>query len=222
MLGLTVLVFLAQMASQYILGEDWPVLLGVKTNELILRGQYWRLITPVLLHGGILHIAFNMYALNAFGPGLESHFGHARFLALYLLSGFAGNVISFLFSQAPSLGSSTAIFGLLGAEGVFLYRNRELFGRQAQAALRSIISVAAINLLIGLSPGIDNWGHIGGLLGGTLFTWLGGPLLRMEGVYPDFRIVDERESGDWIRAALGVATLFLILAGGTIFLRGGN
>lgn len=221
LLALTILVFAAQLASQSLLGQDLPALFGLKANELILAGQLWRLFTPMLLHASILHLGFNMYALYIFGPGLEASFGHGRFLALYILSGFAGNVLSFIFSAAPSLGSSTAIFGLLGAEGVFLFQNRELLGGTARRALSNIIMVAAINLFIGLSPGIDNWGHIGGLVGGTLFTWLAGPRLRMEGIYPNLSLADEREAGDTFRATLVVGTLFVVLAGVVIFLRGG-
>jgi rhomboid protease GluP len=217
LLGITLAVFLVQLISQTILGGDYPAALGMKVNELIVRGQLWRLITPVLLHGSILHLGFNMYALYILGPGLERQYGSSRFLALYLLSGFAGNVVSFLFSSAPSLGSSTAIFGLIGAQGIFLYENREVFGSAAQRALMNVVIIAAINLVIGLQPGIDNWGHIGGLIGGTMFAWLGGPKYRVMGgsFFPS--ISDERDSGDSIRAGIAVLVVFAILAGLKIY-----
>ncbi len=211
LLGVTILVYLAQVGTQFLLGYDLPAALGVKANELIVSGQFWRLITPMFLHGSILHLGFNMYALYVLGPGLERHYGHGRFLALYMLAGFAGNVFSFMFTIEPSLGSSTAIFGLLGAQGVFLYRNRDLFGNIAQRALMNIVMIAVINLVIGLQPGIDNWGHVGGLIGGALFAWYAGPLFRVEGFYPPYRLVDERDSGDALRAGLAVAALFLFL-----------
>ena len=212
LMGLTILVFILQTASQFFYnGADLPAAMGLKFNEAILGGEIWRLITPVLLHGSILHIAFNMYALQAFGPGLEYHYGRWRFLLLYLLSGFAGNVLSFLFTIEPSLGSSTAIFGLLGAESIFLYQNRSLFGNRAQRALINIVVIALVNLVIGLSPGIDNWGHIGGLLGGGLFAWWAGPRLEVQGVYPELTLVDNREPGSIIGAALGVGLLFSVL-----------
>jgi rhomboid protease GluP len=176
----------------------------------------------MFLHASLLHLGFNMYALLIFGPGLERFYGHFRFLVLYLLGGFAGNVISFMFSPANSLGSSTAIFGLLGAEGVFLYRNQGVFGGMARRALGNIVLIAAINLVIGLSPGIDNWGHMGGLIGGTLFAWLGGPLLRIEGIYPNVSVVDGREIREVYLAALVEGILFGFLAVFTIYLRGGN
>jgi len=220
LLGVTLFVFALQMLGIFFLGGDYPAELGMKVNEWIVRGELWRLITPVFLHStsSILHIAFNMYALYIFGPGLERHFGSKRFLSLYLLSGFSGNVVSFLFSPAPSLGSSTAIFGLLGAQGAFLYQNRALFGKNAQRALVNIITIAAVNLFIGLSPGIDNWGHIGGLIGGSLFAWFGGPVLRLEGIYPHINLTDERETGDVIRVGLAVGLLFAALAALKIFL----
>lgn len=205
-MGVTILVFLLQLATKTPEGYDLPIAFGMKVNELILKGEFWRLFTPMLLHDNtnFLHILFNMYALYALGPGIESNYGHGRFLALYVLSGFAGNVLSFLFSAAPSLGASTAIFGLIGAEGVFLYRNRELFGQRAQRALMNIIVIAVINLLFGLSSGglIDNWGHIGGLLGGTFFAWFAGPLYNLEGGLDYPRLVDQHNGSTTLSAAL--------------------
>ena len=218
-MGITIFVFILQYASQYMFGTDWPAVLGMKVNSLIQSGQFWRLFTPMFLHGGLLHIGFNMYALYIFGPGLERHYGHWRFLILYILSGFAGNVMSFLFSTAPSLGSSTAIFGMLGAEGVLLYQNRKIFGSNAQRALGNIVLIAVINLAIGMSPGIDNWGHVGGLLAGTLFAWSAGPVLQVEGIYPDLSLVDQRDNGEVLRATIGVGVLFTLLAAATIYLR---
>jgi hypothetical protein len=119
----------------------------------------------------------------------------------------------------PSLGSSTAIFGLLGAEGIFLYRNREIFGSAAQRALTRIITIALINLVIGLSPGIDNWGHIGGLIGGTLFAWFAGPILKVEGVYPSLSVVDTRESREVMVTTMLLSAALVLLASGVIFLR---
>jgi len=212
LLGVTVGVFVLQFLSQMLLGVDYPAALGMKVNDWIVKGELWRLITPMFLHGSILHIGFNMYALYILGPGLENQYGHTRYLILYLLAGFAGNVVSFLFSTAPSLGSSTAIFGLLGAEGVFFYRNRDTFGAPAQRALMNILVIGVINLVIGMSPGIDNWGHIGGLAGGTLFAWFAGPLYRLEGGYFAPVLVDEHDSGDTLRSGLAIAALFSFLA----------
>lgn len=233
LIGITVLIYILQMISPafvdvndlmsrlgvIIYGSDPVSLLGMKINELILQGQYWRLITPVFLHGSLLHLAFNMYALYALGPELERHYGRWRFLALYFLSGFVGNVASFMFSTNPSLGSSTAIFGLLGAEGVFLYQNRDLFGSNARKALMNIIMVAGFNLVIGLSPGIDNWGHIGGLIGGLSFSWVAGPQLKVKGILPYLEVKDQRETGEVLRAGLTLGALWLVFAIVAIYIR---
>jgi len=230
LMGIIIFVFSLQALSVFIYGIDLPAAIGVKANSLIAHGQVWRLFTPIFLHASpdpqnltaaLLHVGFNLYALYVLGPGLERFYGYKRFLALFILSGFAGNVMSFLFSTAPSLGASTAIFGLIGAEGVFLYQNREILGDSARQGLRNVVVIALINLFIGVAPGsnIDNWGHIGGLLGGVLFAWFAGPVLKVEGVPPELSVVDQRESGDVIRAGLSVGLLFTLLTAATIFLR---
>ncbi len=210
-IGVTVFIFILQLATQALVQEDIPVIFFIKSNELIRAGQVWRLITPALLHGSIAHIGFNMYALLSFGTGLERHFGHGRFLLLYLLGAFAGNVMSFLLTSANSLGASTAVFGLLGAEGVFLYQNRKLFAGRFRSAISNIIFVAVINLfIIGSLPGIDNWGHIGGLIGGLMFTSFAGPLWEIEGIQPSYQLVDRREDNGII---IGAATVLFIFGG---------
>ena len=219
LLGLTVAVYLLQMATAdprlvaaNVACGDQAACFGMKINDLILAGQWWRFITPVLLHASLFHIGFNMYALYIPGPELERHFGHIPFLILYLLSGFAGVVLSFLLTESPSLGASTAVFGLLGAQGVFVYRNQKLFGRRAQAMLRSILNIAVINLLIGLSPGIDNWGHVGGLLGGGLFAWIAAPFYALEGDGVELKLVNHTKSERTWLAAFVVSAIFLALA----------
>ena len=186
------LIYAVQMLTDQLLGYDLPAAIGMKHNELIIAGQYWRLVTAMFLHGSVFHLGFNLYALYILGRRVERFFGSFRFLGLFIIAGITGNLFSFIFTQAPSLGSSTAIFGLLGAEGVFIYQHKKLFGNQSQVALRQIIQVAAINLLIGLSPGIDNWGHLGGLIGGAVFTWFTGPIFQVAGIPPLIRLEDKR------------------------------
>lgn len=215
LLGITILVFLLQLGTKALLGFDLPAAIGVKENSLISQGQYWRLITPLFLHStsNLLHIVFNMYALFIFGPTLEHFYGHGRYVILYFLAGFTGNVLSLMFSQAPSLGASTAIFGLVGAEAIFLYRNRKLLGRRAQPALINLLVIVVLNLFLGFSSGfIDNWGHIGGLIGGVTFAWFGGPVLEVNGVYPNLQVVDQRSTSQSWLAAAGVFVVFAALA----------
>jgi rhomboid protease GluP len=224
-IGICVLVFLLQFATSNNTNFDFTNSAVTnaldKNNGLILQGQVWRLFTPMFLHGGILHIASNMYALFIFGPGLEMYYRRGRYIVLLVLSGFAGNVMSFIFTAAPSLGASTAIFGLLGAEGVLIYQNREVFGSIARQALSQVIIIAVINLVIGFAPnsGIDYWGHIGGLIGGTLFAWFGGPLLRRQGAVQPYTIVNIRTNREVIVAGTAVFGLFFFLTLAVMFLR---
>lgn len=208
--GITIFFFLLQIASISILGFDLPAGLGAKMNDFILRGQVWRLITPILLHGSITHIFFNMYALISIGRNVEMYYGHKRYLVLYLLSGFAGNVFSFLITQSASYGASTSIFGLIAAEGVFIYQNRKFF-RNSQAMLVNILVVVGINLfIVGMIPNIDNFGHLGGLLGGAAFAWLAGPVWTPRAAYPDMVISDSRKNSRTLPVGLGVCLLFAL------------
>jgi rhomboid protease GluP len=207
-MGVTIFIFLLQMASQYFLGYDYLIALGAKDNELIRQGQLWRFFTPALLHVGLAHIAFNMYALYAIGRGLERYYGHTRFLMLYGIGAFAGNLASFVMSPAPSVGASTALFGLVAAEGVFIYQNRRIFGKQSAKMLGNLLLVVVINLGLGLAPGIDNWGHLGGLVGGGIFALLAGPILEVGGLYPNLLLVDRRPATQvWTVAMLENAAL---------------
>jgi membrane associated rhomboid family serine protease len=128
-------------------------------------GEYYRLITSAFMHGGLLHIGLNMYALYLFGPTLESTLGRVRFLALYLLSALGGSAMSYAFNapQQASLGASGAVFGLLGA---FFVVNRKL-GRDTSG----LIVLVAINFAFGfLAPNIDWRAHLGGLISGALIA----------------------------------------------------
>jgi membrane associated rhomboid family serine protease len=127
----------------------------------IADGQYYRLITAMFIHYGLLHIAMNMYALWILGRPLEAMLGPVRFFAVYMVCGIGGNVAVYLFApEQLSAGASTALFGLFG---VFFFVLRKL-GRSASG----LIPVLVINLVITFGvPGISIAGHIGGLITGA-------------------------------------------------------
>lgn len=151
-------------------------LFGAQDNILVGQGDYYRLFTSMFIHIGLVHLAFNTWALYVIGQGLERLYGAARFLAIYLLSGLGGSLVSFVLAPANvSAGASGAIFGLIGAEVAFFYRHRKTFG-QASQQLRSLLMVAGLNLVLGFTfPGINNYAHIGGLLFGALLGWFLAP-----------------------------------------------
>jgi rhomboid protease GluP len=142
------------------------VTMGAKVNELIIRGEYWRLLSSAFLHSGILHIAFNMYGLLNAGSMVEKLYGRKKFVFIYLSSALVGSVSSFAFSKAPSVGASGAIFGLFGALLYIWSKKRGLFSASFGI---NIIAVLVVNIIYGFtSLGIDNFAHIGGLLGGYI------------------------------------------------------
>ena len=193
LIGITLIVFLGQFLSLETLQYDWLLGLGVKSRPDILAGEVWRFITPIFLHVTIPHVFINMYSLYAIGPAVERFFGTARFIAIYLLSGIAGVIFSLAFSPHPSAGASGAIFGLLGSLGAFLYMHRDLFGRFGRMQLRQIVIVAILNLGLGFMPGIDNWGHLGGLLAGIALTFILGPRYEVSWASTsDGRLVDQQ------------------------------
>jgi rhomboid protease GluP len=219
LIGATSFVFLLQLLGQMAFGVDWVLELGLKDNALILAGQLWRLVTPVFIHAGIAHIVVNMYSLFALGPAVERFFGPPRFLAVYLLAGIGGVVFSLAFSPAASVGASGAIFGLLGALATFLYLNRPVFGPRGGMMLRQLIIVGGLNLLYGASvPGIDMWGHIGGLVTGITCTLYFGP--RLVPTFTDGLTSGLTDQQPWsevrgrvLIAALGVAAVAALAMG---------
>ena len=129
----------------------------------VAAGEYYRLLTSAFLHGGVVHLLLNMYALYLFGPQLEAALGRLRFVALYVVSALGGSALSYAFAPPtqPSLGASGAVFGLLGA---YLVVNRRL-GRDNTM----VLMLLAINLAYGfLVPNIDWRAHLGGLVTGAL------------------------------------------------------
>lgn len=170
LIGMNVLIFVAQEASHGRL-----LLLGAKINNLIDQGQLWRFITPAFLHANLGHLLTNCYSLNSVGPVIEAQGGATRFLVVYAGSAITGFAMSYFFNRAPAVGASGAVFGLVGSLAVFLIRHRHILSG-AQRGLDQIARVIAINLVLGIATNnIDNWGHLGGLMGGAAISWLLGP-----------------------------------------------
>ena len=219
-LGINVLVFAAETLLGGSDNSATLIRLGAKVNVLIALGDYWRLVTPMFLHIGVMHLLVNSYALYALGPEVEALFGRARFLSIYLLSGVAGNVMSYAFTPNLSAGASTAIFGLVGAEMVFFYRQREKLGAFGQRRLINILSIVAINLLIGVSSGaVDNFGHAGGFIGGILLGWLLCPDYQVEYGLDGQPQIQDRNSLLRELPGLVLFIMLLIVAAGAITLQ---
>ena len=129
------------------------------------QGQYWRLFTVALVHGGFFHLGFNLYALHILGTPVEQFFGRTRYIIILLVSLFFGSLASALFNNPyiASVGASGMVFGLFGAVA--------LISARVGVEWRGIIGIVLINFALGFIIGGVDWrAHVGGLLGGTLTT----------------------------------------------------
>jgi rhomboid protease GluP len=163
-IAVQVLMFLVLEAAGGSTDTSTLIKFGAKFNPLILEGEWWRFFTPIIIHIGLLHLFMNTLALYYLGTMVERLYGNLRFLFIYIFSGFAGVLASFIFSPNLSAGASGAIFGCFGALLYFGVAKPRLFWRTLGL---NILVVLGINLAFGFTiPGIDNAGHIGGLVGG--------------------------------------------------------
>jgi membrane associated rhomboid family serine protease/tetratricopeptide (TPR) repeat protein len=148
--------------------------LGAAYGPYLRRGEYWRLVMPMFLHGGWLHILGNSYALVFLGPILERVYGYARYATIYVASGIGCAFLSMTISKNTSVGASGAIFGIAGAMLVTGYIHKDVIPRRwGRAFGRGMIPFILLNFAWGLSVhGIDNWGHLGGLASGALLAFI--------------------------------------------------
>lgn len=237
---INVAIFLLRAISVQI--DDQLFLWGANhPPEVLLRGEYYRLFTAMFLHAGVfdengryvlglsIHLFSNMYVLYAVGASMERLFGHWRFLIIYLLGGLAGSVLTALLSgDIYSVGASGAVFAILGAEFIYLYHHRKLMGAAGQARRRTLIAFAIINLaggLISSLPGsqmrIDNWGHIGGLLGGLILSWFISPILNLR-AHPEHpgeilgEDINPLSKNYWIVSVYATALVIIVFIGSTL------
>lgn len=150
--------------------ENLYYYLGGNSREVVLNGQYWRLLTYQFIHGSFSHLFFNMYALAYIGLMIEHKLGTKKYLTIYFLSGISGGVLSMFFhTDGYMVGASGAIIGMFGAF-LALLLGKAFEKNATKALLISTIAVTLIMLLNGLKGGVDNAAHVGGLLAGFLIT----------------------------------------------------
>lgn len=206
-IAINVLIFLIGMSSSKLsnslvldfgslrLASYQGVLIGIDA------GQWWRALTAAFLHGGFLHIMFNMYFLYIFGPRLEQQVKSTAFAGIYLASAAGGSLASYLFGlpNVPSIGASGALFGLFGAWLYAAYRQR------GSAAGKTMFNQLGALLLLNLAlplfiPNIDWYAHAGGLITGILVAFLWERLVR------------GRRNATTMRAVIAFAVLAAIMA----------
>lgn len=181
---------------------------GMKVNEWISAGEWWRIVSSMWVHLDLLHIGFNAYGLYVIGPILEKIYGGRRFFFLYMVTGIVAGSASFYFSDVPSGGASGAIYGLVGAVLVIGWKYRsELPPRVSKAFTRGMLPWVVFGIGIGFFEAIpmDNAAHIGGLLSGMALALVLDSKLRDEGEST------ATEFGLWGATGLGIVLLVVTM-----------
>ncbi|MBU0479890.1 MAG: rhomboid family intramembrane serine protease [Proteobacteria bacterium] len=180
-------------------GDRSLLLLGATGTVPILKlHRWWSLLSANYLHGGLLHIIFNMIALHQLGPLVAREFGTHRMFAIYTLGGVLGFFVSFLAGIPFTIGASAAVCSLIGA---LLYYGKSRGGTYGQAVYSQIGSWAIMIMVFGfLVPGINNWGHGGGMAAGAALAYLLG-YHEVKRETPGHRLLG---------VACGVATLLVL------------
>jgi rhomboid protease GluP len=213
LLAVIVLIFMYFLSLPFE-GQSEFLTRWAKVNDLIREGEPYRLLTSMFLHLNLMHILFNGYALFVIGRDVEALFGHVRFALIYFLGGLSGSLASFVFTDAPSVGASGAIFAIFGAEMVYFYQNRKLHGEMGRRHLNQLIFLMLLNLGLGFFSSatsgfrLDNAGHIGGLVGGVVLAWFIGPEFEVAqdaSTVTGLRVVDRNEPRQWAGVSLAYA-----------------
>ncbi|XP_049357380.1 RHOMBOID-like protein 9, chloroplastic [Solanum verrucosum] len=185
--SINIAVFLFETASPVRNSEvgmlSLPMVYGAKINHLILLGEWWRLLTPMFLHSGVLHIALGCWMLLSFGPQVCKAYGSFPFFLIYVLGGISGNLISFLHTAEPTVGGTGPAFALIGAWFIYQVQNKDMPGKEASKSMieKAIIATAISFVLSNFGP-IDDWAHFGATLMGIAYGYLICPCPQVENI----------------------------------------
>ena len=170
-------------------GQTSLLLLGATgTYPIDHFGRYWTLISANYLHGGILHLIFNLMALKQIAPKVSSEYGASRMFSIYTVGGVIGYVVSYLAGVPFTIGASAAVCSLIGS---LLYYGKSRGGAYGSSVYREVSGWVISLFIFGLIfPGINNWGHGGGIIGGIIVAAL---------------LATERRTGKQLRSCSGTA-----------------
>ncbi|KAL6994027.1 hypothetical protein U1Q18_012136 [Sarracenia purpurea var. burkii] len=185
LVSINIAVFLFEIASPIRTSEldvfSVPSVYGAKINHLILLGEWWRLVTPMFLHSGILHIAFGCWALLTFGPRVCRAYGSFTFSLLYILGGIAGNMTSFLETPEPTVGGTGPVFAIIGAWLIYQIQNKDVIAKDdSESMFQKVIIATAVGCLLSNFGPIDDWTHFGAAFTGIVYGFLTCPMLQMD------------------------------------------
>ncbi|XP_073065378.1 RHOMBOID-like protein 9, chloroplastic isoform X2 [Primulina eburnea] len=158
-----------------------PSVYGAKVNNLILTGEWWRLVTPMFLHSGIFHLSLSIWVLFTFGLEVSQEYGSFTCLLIYLLGGISGNLISFLHTSSPTVGGTGPVFALIGAWLIYQVQNKDFIARESSERMfRKAIIFTALSFVVSSFGPIDDWAHFAAAFTGVAYGYVTCPSLQVK------------------------------------------
>lgn len=188
--------------STILMGGEKSVLLAGFDKPLFAAGQYWRILTGAVLHGGLIHLIFNCYAFYSLGRIIETLSNRAHLAIVFLLAAIGGGILSFIFLPAGiSVGASGGIIGFLGYLTVYGFKRRKIMSDDfLKNMVFNIIFIGVVGVFF--IPNVDNFAHLGGLLAGAIYGLVQIP----SDIHQDPRKVDGKTE------MIGLVALGIIIA----------
>ncbi|OEL35135.1 RHOMBOID-like protein 9, chloroplastic [Dichanthelium oligosanthes] len=188
--GINIAVLLFEIASPVKSSENeylsLPLLYGAKINNLILSGEWWRLLTPMCLHSGFLHVALGCWVLLTFGPRVCRAYGQMTFFLIYILGGICGNLTSFAHTPELTVCGTGPVFSLIGAWLVYQSQNKQVIDKDvSESMFWQAVLAAALSFLLSIFGRIDNWAHLGATISGLFFGYLTCPSMELDNAAKD-------------------------------------
>ncbi|KAM4123819.1 hypothetical protein ACJW30_01G186900 [Castanea mollissima] len=185
LVSINIAVFLFEIASP-IRNSDLellslPLLYGAKINQLILVGEWWRLLTPMFLHSGFFHMALGCWGLLTFGPQVCKGYGSFTFFLIYILGGISGNLISFLHTAEPTVGGTGPVYAIIGAWLIYQVQNKDVIAKDVSDSMfQKAIIITLLGFALSNFGPIDDWTHFGAAFTGTAYGFFTCPTLQLD------------------------------------------
>ncbi|KAK9114818.1 hypothetical protein Syun_021615 [Stephania yunnanensis] len=201
-----------------------PSLYGAKINQLIVVGEWWRLVTPMFLHYGILHVALSCWVLLSFGPQVCKGYGSCTFLLLYILGGISGNLTSFIHTPDPTVGGTGPTFAIIGAWLIYQIQNKATIPKEASENmfLKAVIATALSFVISSFGP-IDEWTHLGAACAGIAYGFITCPTLQLDNASSrsgqEEGIMLVRRNADRCKSIIAFAIFIVIFSSLIVFLQ---
>ncbi|MFS8010612.1 putative rhomboid protease [Helianthus anomalus] len=191
-----------------------PALYGAKINHLILYGEWWRLLTPMFLHTGMLHTGLGCWVLLTFGPQVCRAYGPFTFFLIYILGGLSGNLTSFLHTADPTVGGTGPAFGIIGAWLMYHYQNKDAMSKDGfESMYQKAVVATALGFVLSAFGPIDDWTHLASVFTGIAYGFFICPTLQSEtGEENGVTLIGYRGNADPFKSFVFFSIFVLVLS----------